>query len=125
VCEKAKEALLKIGDEQMVAPLLKILCHEDSFAQLRAAETLSLISVELMSKGLFRAISQKRRVVRRKAAEVIGYYANSEQVWIELSRFAKTNSSKDVRCASRKALRKFERKRQYFDAPIPIAHRAD
>jgi len=110
-------ALRRIGSERAVGALLKALLEDqDSSVRWRAASALGNIAAEKAEKfvaGLMLALGSKRKSVRRKAAEIVGYYAG-EACLAELERLAATYRSKEVKEAARAAVEKVKRKLRYF-----------
>jgi HEAT repeat protein len=119
VRERAASALGNIGSERAVDALLKALLEDqESFVGLRVAEALGRIAAEKAEKfavELMLALGNEKESVRRKAAEVVGYYVN-EPCLAELERMAASDSSDEVKEAARAAVEKVKRKLRYFGA---------
>jgi HEAT repeat protein len=111
VVPRAAEALGTIGGERAVAALIEALKDEYSGVRQSAAAALEQIKVELLAKGLQSAISHTNSFVRRKAAEVIGYYSNRQE---ELKLLAEDDPAPEVKQAAQNALTRLESKMQYF-----------
>jgi HEAT repeat protein/class 3 adenylate cyclase len=108
------KALGKIGGERAVDVLIPLLKDKDHDVCQSAAEALSEIDDSELAVGLVRALSHESDFVRRKAAQVVGYYAEGEQVLHELARLASGDSSEAVRSAASEARSKYEHKLAYF-----------
>lgn len=65
------------------------------------------------------ALGNEKKSVRRKAAEVVGYYVN-ETCLAELERLAATDESDEVKEAARAAVEKVKRKLRYFGADATL-----
>jgi len=90
----------------------------DASVRLSAAEALGRIAAEKADKfaaGLILALGNEKKSVRRKAAEVVGYYVN-EACLAELERLAATYWPSEVKHAAREAVEKVKRKLRYFGA---------
>ncbi len=113
----AAGALGNIGSERAVGALLKALLEDqDSRVRGDAAEALGSIAADKTEKfaaGLMLALGSEKKSVRRKAAEVVGYYVN-EPCLAELERLAATDESNEVKDAARAAVEKVKRKLRYF-----------
>jgi HEAT repeat protein len=107
-----------IGSERAVDALLKALLEDqESYIRGNAAEALGSIAAdkaEIFAAGLMLALGNKKNSVRRKAAEVVGYYVN-EPCLTELERLATTDESGEVKEAARAAVEKVKLKLRYFD----------
>jgi HEAT repeat protein len=104
-----------MGLEQVVDPLLKALIEDQgAYAAWHPADVLGNIAAEKFAAGLMLALSSKEKSVRRKAAEVVGYYVN-EACLAELERLAATDESDEVKEAARAAVEKVKHKLRYFD----------
>ena len=114
----AAEALGSIGSERAVDALLKALLEDqESDVRGRAASALGSIAAdkaENFAAGLMLALDDKKNSVRRKAAEVVGYYVK-EPCLTELERLAATDESDEVKEAARAAVEKVKHKLRYFD----------
>ncbi|MGH9839067.1 MAG: NACHT domain-containing protein [Blastocatellia bacterium] len=117
--EVAARLLARIGSERAVEALLKALLDaQHSSVRVCAAEALCNIAAEKAEKlaaGLMLALGNEKESVRRKAAEVVGYYVN-EVCLAELERLAATDKSDEVKDAARAAVEKVKRKLRYFGA---------
>jgi hypothetical protein len=116
---RAAEALGSIGSERAVDALLKALFEDqEAYVRGRAAKALGNIAAEKPERfaaGLMLALGNEKKSVRRKAAEVVGYYLN-EPCLSELERLAATDESDEVKEAARAAVEKIKRKLRYFGA---------
>ncbi|MGH9936155.1 MAG: HEAT repeat domain-containing protein, partial [Blastocatellia bacterium] len=114
---RAADALGSIASERAVDALLKALLEDqDSSVRGRAASALGAIAAEKAEKfaaGLTLALGSAKESVRRKAAEIVGYYVN-EPCLAELERLAATDRSKEVKEAARAAVEKVKHKLRYF-----------
>jgi ubiquinone biosynthesis protein UbiJ len=119
VQRSAAEALGNIGSERAVNALLNALLEDqESYIRRSPAKALGAIAADKTEKfvtGLMLALSSKKKSVRRKAAEVVGYYVN-EPCLAELERLAATDKSDEVKEAARAAVEKVKRKLRYFGA---------
>jgi len=115
---RAAEALGGIGSERAVDALLKALLEDqNSYVRGRAASALGSIAsdkAENFAAGLTPALGNKKKSVRRKAAEVIGYYVKEPSL-IELELLAATDESDEVKESARAAVEKVKHKLLYFD----------
>jgi HEAT repeat protein len=114
----AASALGSIGSERAVDALLKALL-EDQKSDVRGRSAYALGSTaadkaEKFAAGFMLALDNKNKSVRRKAAEVVGYYAK-EPCLTELERLAATDESDEVKEAARTAVEKVKYKLRYFD----------
>jgi HEAT repeat protein len=116
---RAAEALGRIGSDRTVDALLKALLEvQEAYVRGRAAKALGNIAAEKPGRfaaGLMLALDNEKKSVRRKAAEVVGYYVN-EPCLAELERLAASDRSKEVKEAARAAAEKVKRKLRYFGA---------
>lgn len=114
---RAAKALGSIGSERAVDALLKaLLDDQDSYVRWHAASALGDIAAdkaENFAAGLMLALANKKKPVRRKAAEIVGYYVG-EVCLAELERMAATDRSKEVKDAAREAVKKVRHKLRYF-----------
>lgn len=123
--KEATEALGQIGGEPSVATLIECLSHESLDVRVRAAEALEKFSHAKLASVLAQVISPKENgslssfvrshgFLRRKAAQVVGYYTRDVQVLDELSRLAAIDPDDEVREAALEAQDKFECKLRHF-----------
>lgn len=114
---RAADAQGSIHSERDVDALLNALLEaQDPFVQSRAADALGSIAADETEKftaGLMLALGSEKNSVRRKAAEVVGYYAG-EPCLGELERLAATDRSDEVKEAVRAAVEKVKHKLRYF-----------
>lgn len=109
------EALGRIGGERAVEALLKVLVKDESrIVRYYAASALGKNDSAVLAVTLVRALWHEDELVRQKAAQIVGYYSEGEQVLHELARLATEDSSEEVRSAANEACGKYERKLAYF-----------
>jgi HEAT repeat protein len=101
--------------EKLAVALLHALCQMGEDEQ----RWFTCLSLEKLNKddlvaGLLIALSDDDAVVRGKAAEIIGYYADGAVVHQQLRKLEKTEQERRVKHVAREAVRKFERKQRHF-----------
>ncbi len=79
-----------------------------------ALDKIDEIDDSALAAGLARALSHVDEFVRRKAAQVVGYYTADVRMLDELARLADADGSEQVRSAARESRAKYERKLAYF-----------
>jgi HEAT repeat protein len=107
------EALGEDGEEAVEA-LLGALNDKEDDVRLKAAKALGRLGDDVLSGGLVKALSRDDDFVRRKAAEVVGYYSEDPEVLDHLKRLAETDPADEVRKAASEARVKYERKLLLF-----------
>jgi HEAT repeat protein len=105
-----------------VATLLRMLMDLGGWPaygpRLAVAYAFERFSSENLTRGLVLALDGCHApMVRRKAAEVLGYSASDPAVQRELERVAETDPMENIRSTARAALEKYRRKLRYFEAP--------
>jgi HEAT repeat protein len=111
------DALEKTDSEEAVGALLNTLADEYGAPLWFAANTLIQVNIKKLSAGLARALSHENNYVRRKAAQVVGFYSIESNIFEELSRMASTDADREVRAAAADAKEKFLHKLALFDVP--------
>jgi HEAT repeat protein/energy-coupling factor transporter ATP-binding protein EcfA2 len=119
--ERPLKTLRKIRGDEAVHVLIEALKDNDSNVRSSAAKALQQLNAERLVEGLESAMSHKNSFVRRKAAEVIGYYSNSYE---ELKFLAETDPVPEVRQAAERALSQLESKKKYLRI-VTIANQQD
>jgi len=109
----AAEALGEDG-QKAVEALLGALKDKQDGVRLKAANALGRLGDDVLSAGLVKALSREDDFVRRKAAEVVGYYSADPEVLDKLTRLAETDPADDVRKAASDSRVKYERKLRLF-----------
>lgn len=105
--ELVVQALGRIGSERAVSTLLPILCTGDSAVNIVAAEAFTKFKPGILARGLTQALYQDAAFVRRKAAQVIGYYSTCPSTLQELLRLAENDTDKNVLDAAKESAKKF------------------
>lgn len=114
VSGRAAEALGEIGTEQVIPELLATLVGNNYLTTEKAVSALRKIKGEALANGLVKALSHEDSSVRRRAAEVIIYYTDSDQALKELSRVTAADPVSEIRTEARKAQEQFYRRLYYF-----------
>ncbi len=110
-----------VGGKWPVYRIIDLFLDEDSNVRRNAAQALERIGAKgELAGGVMLALDSSNALVRRKAASIIGYYTDDERLLPKLARLVSADSVAEVREEACESLRKFERKLQYFDIPIPI-----
>ncbi|HYY99565.1 MAG TPA: HEAT repeat domain-containing protein, partial [Pyrinomonadaceae bacterium] len=112
VREEAARALSRSGDARAVEPMLRAL-DEEIFVDLLNSKTDLRVSVvvalgrmapEALAAGLMRSLESEHASVRRRAAELVGYYVGDERALEALTRLAESDPAAEVRSAADAAL---------------------
>jgi len=114
-----EQSLGRIWSEREVGSLLTLLQSQNTLLRRGAAESLARIGNQSLSSGLLKGLTNIEAFVRRQSAGLVGYYANDGQALKALFRLATNDPDEEVRSVAHESSRKFERKLQYFDIPIP------
>ncbi|MBI1763517.1 MAG: HEAT repeat domain-containing protein [Acidobacteria bacterium] len=98
-----------------VAETVPVLLHAlDGEAQWEAAQSLNQIDLVTLAEGLLRALSDKHDFVRRKAAEVIAYYADNARALAALQRLTEFEADMAISAA----IQQLDYKRQLMNSLV-------
>lgn len=113
--EPVLEALGEIGAVEAVEPLME--AHINSHGDGHAAKALSQIHSANLALALPRLFGHENKLVRAKAAQVVGYYCDGQGVIDELSRLAQADPEEEVRAAAQKTIDMYKYKSTLLSFP--------
>jgi HEAT repeat protein len=106
----AIEALAQIESESVVTAIFHVICNPASDLSGYASWYLAKCDKSELESAINNSLGNKNRFIRRRAAQIVGYYSDNQLILRELSRLAENDSDNVVRDVAKEAVEKLARK---------------